>query len=133
MKKIAIAGLVLIGLGLGALALFSTGIFGCFNPTGYCRGNAPDPDRIGGPSWFLSHATPKERLDYHRERCLRSDATRSPEDATSCALETIAQDAHQYCVLYFLPPIRAKDEAEEAARQRNFETCKRNVLIQHGL
>ena len=33
----------------------------CLNPTGYCGGSStPDPDRIGGTSWFLWQSSAEE-------------------------------------------------------------------------
>lgn len=126
------AGVVALGLGMascsGALVLL-----GCHNPTGYCGGSSnPDPDRIGGPSWFLWDASAAERLAHYRDRCSTNDLLGSEPDVTSCAVQAIKEDAHQHCVSYYLPPPSPKDEAEEAERNSNYERCKQDVLDQHG-
>ncbi len=124
----AIVGTVVSGAGLVSCST----VFGCHNPTGYCGDNVPDPNRVGGPSWFLS-TTPDKRVAYHRDRCLSRDASLTPSEATACARRSIAEDAHHYCVLYYLPPIRPKDEAEAAERERNFSICKNDIRAQHDL
>jgi len=121
-----------IGFGFAACSI-PTAILGCHNPTGYCGGNTPDPDRIGGPSWFLWQATAEERFAYFHENCLESDPTMTPRQSEECALNGISIDAHQYCVLHYKPPTRPRDDAERDERERNFEACKRDVLSQHGL
>jgi len=121
-----------IGFGFAACAV-PTAILGCHNPTGYCGDNTPASDRIGGPSWFLSHATAGERLAYFRENCLERDPTMTPQQSEECALSSISTEAHHTCVLFYKPPIRPRDDAERDERQRNFEACKRDVLSQHGL
>jgi hypothetical protein len=52
---------------------------------------------------------------------------------SACALEGIKGDTHHDCVHYYLPPMRPKDDAEEAERERNYQSCKQKVLSQHGL
>jgi len=54
-------------------------------------------------------------------------------DVTACAIERIKNQAHSNCVQYYLPPTRPKDAAEEAQRNESFESCKRDILGQHGL
>lgn len=134
MRKTIWIGIAVIALGLGAASCSSTSnLLGCYNPTGYCGGSStPDPDRIGGPSWFLWDANAEERLAYYRESCSRNDQLTSARDVKSCAINDIKLDAHQYCVLYNLPPTRPKDAAEEAERNSNYERCKQDVLTQHG-
>ncbi len=117
-------------LGLGAASC--SDIVGCFNPTGYCGDNRPDPNRIGGPSWFLSTGA-DERMSYYRDRCATVRPSFTTNEVTACAVQEIAQNAHQYCVLYHKPPIRPKDDAEAAERERNYEQCRTGVLVQHGI
>jgi len=49
------------------------------------------------------------------------------------SLKRIKSQTHSNCVQYYLPPTRPKDAAEEAERDRRFESCKGEVLGQHGL
>ncbi len=50
MNKPIWLALDVLGLNFGmALCLGTSSISGCLNATGYCGGNTPDPDRIGGP------------------------------------------------------------------------------------
>lgn len=105
----------------------------CFNPTGYCGQSNLKSDRIGGPSWFLWDATPQERLSFYRERCLETDKSLPLDAATTCALGSIKDDAHHYCVHYYLPPDKSKSDAEKDERERNYQSCKRKVLAQHEL
>ena len=121
-------GAVVLGIGVASCSA----IVGCHNPTGYCGSNTPDPDRVGGPSWFIS-TTPDERMKFHFDRCMDSEAIQTANEATTCARENIASDAHQYCVSYYLPPHRPKDDAEAAAREARYATCKNEILAQHDL
>ncbi|MDX8352771.1 hypothetical protein [Cognatiyoonia sp. IB215182] len=134
MRTLTWIGLTVAALG-GGIAACSTAsvLLGCHNPTGYCGGNTPDPDRVGGPSWFLWQATAEERLSYYSTRCAERDPSQLHREVEDCALESIAQNAHQYCVLYYLPPTRPADDAEEAERDRNFAKCKTDLLSQHNL
>lgn len=126
------ASVVALGLGMASCST-SWNLFGCYNPTGYCGGkSSPDPDRIGGPSWFLWQASAEERLAYYQNIC-KEDQPLASKDVKSCAIQNIRQNAHHYCVLYNLPPTRPKDDAEEAARNNNYENCKKDVLGQYGL
>jgi len=120
---------------VGAMASCSNGErILCFNPTGYCGGSStPDPDRIGGPSWFLWQSSAKERLEYYKEECSTTSLSMLPNDVTTCALERIKYQTHSNCVQYYLPPTRPKDAAEEAQRNTAFERCKRDILNQHDL
>ena len=125
-------GIVALG---GAMASCSNGErLLCFNPTGYCGGSStPDPNRIGGPSWFLWQSSAEERLSYYNEECSTTSLPMPSNDVTTCALERIKYQAHSNCVQYYLPPTRAKDAAEAAQRNTSFESCKRDILEQHGL
>jgi len=106
----------------------------CYNPTGYCGGNStPDPDRIGGPSWFLWQSSAEERLAYYSKECSTSSLQMTSDEVKTCAIKRIKSQAHSNCVQYYLPPTRPKDAAEEAQRNKSFESCKRDVLVQHGL
>ncbi len=123
----------LVGMAVSGVGLVSCStILGCHNPTGYCGESVPDPNRIGGPSWFLS-ATADERITYYGDRCLSRDATLTSSETTACARQSIVQNAHQYCVDYYLPPMRPKGAAEAVARERDFSSCKTEILAQHGL
>ncbi|MEP6020675.1 MAG: hypothetical protein ABJ251_19555 [Paracoccaceae bacterium] len=130
MKRLFFGAVGVVILGIGAT--FGSVILGCHNPTGYCGGNTPDPDRIGGPSWFFT-TTPDERMKYNFDSCMDADTIQTSEEATACARTNIANDAHHYCVLYFLPPTRPKDDAEAAAREARFTKCKADILAQHDL
>lgn len=127
-----VSGIVVLG---GAVASCSNNQrLLCFNPTGYCGGSStPDPDRIGGPSWFLWQSSAEERLAYYREECSTSTMPMPSNDLTTCALERIKYQTHSNCVQYYLPPTRPKDAAEEAQRNTAFERCKRDILNQHDL
>jgi len=106
----------------------------CFNPTGYCGGGStPDPYRIGGPAWLLWQSSAEERLAYYRDECADSSMPMPSKDVTACAVDLIKSQTHSYCVQYYLPPMRPKDAAEEAQRERQFESCKGDVLGPHGL
>ncbi|MEQ3626408.1 MAG: hypothetical protein ABNH26_14410 [Celeribacter sp.] len=134
MKKSVWIAAGIIAFGLAMASCSSSKRILCFNPTGYCGGSStPDPDRIGGPSWFLWQSSAEERLAYYREECATTSLPMSSNDVTTCALEWIKSQAHSNCVQYYLPPIAPKDEAEEAQRNRQFESCKRDILEQHGL
>jgi len=126
------AGIVVLG---GAMASCSISERPpCFNPTGYCGGSStPDPDRIGGPAWFLWRSSAEERLAYYRRECSTGSLPMPSSDVTTCAIERIKNQAHSNCVQYYLPPTRPKDAAEEAQRNKSFESCKRDILGQHGL
>lgn len=113
-------------LATGMMATACTTIWGCHNPTGYCGKNVPDPDRLGGPSWFFG-ATPDKRLAYYADEC---SSTANPK---RCALSRIKLDSHDYCVLYYLPPSRPKNAAEQAQRDANYKQCRNKVLAQHDL
>ena len=123
-----------VGLG-GAMASCSNSQrLLCFNPTGYCGSSStPDPDRIGGPAWFLWQSSAEERMAYYRKECATGSLLMVSDDVTTCALERIKSQTHSNCVQYYLPPTRPKDAAEEAERDRRFESCKGEVLGQHGL
>jgi hypothetical protein len=134
MQKTIMIGFAFVTIGLGAASCSATSsLLGCSNPTGYCgRSSTPNPERIGGPSWFLWDANAEERLAYYHDNCSRNDRLTSAQDVMSCAINDIKLDAHQYCVLYNLPPTRPKDAAEEAERSSNYERCKQSVLAQHN-
>ncbi len=127
-----VAGIVALG---GAMASCSNSErLLCFNPTGYCGGSStPDPDRIGGASWFLWQSSADERLAYYSKECSTSSLPMSSDDVTTCAIERIKYQAHSNCVQYYLPPTTPKDAAEEARRNESFESCKRDILEQHGM
>lgn len=127
-------GVGIVVLGAAVASCSSSERLLCLNPTGYCGGSTtPDPDRIGGPSWFLWNSTAEERLAYYREECLTRSLPMPSNDATACALERIEFQARTHCVQYYLPPNTPKDAAEQAQRQMYFENCKRDVLEPHGL
>jgi len=134
MRKVIWLIVGVVGLG-GAMASCSNSQrLLCFNPTGYCGGSStPGPDRIGGPAWFLWQSSAEERMAYYRKECAASSLPMPSNNVTTCALEQIKFQAHSKCVQYYLPPTRPKDAAEEAQRDRQFESCKREVLGQHGL
>ena len=72
-------------------------------------------------------------MAYYREECSTSSLPGPSNDVTACALQRIKYQAHSNCVQFYLPPTRPKDATEKAQRDRQFETCKRDILKQHGL
>lgn len=125
------AGIFVLGVGLVSCSNALV-MFGCNNPSGYCGGSSnPDPDRIGGPRWFLWQANAEERLAFYRERCSMNDHLKDARDVTSCAVEKIRENALSYCVLYDFSPAGAESHAEDPERNNRIENCKQDVLGQH--
>ncbi len=92
----------------------------------------PDPDRIGGETWFLS-TTADERLAYYRGRCAdRSPESREDLDDEACAIRSIRAKALDVCI-YYETPRWVENGPTEAERLAGRVQCQNKVLGQHGL
>ncbi|KJZ20767.1 hypothetical protein [Loktanella sp. S4079] len=122
-------------LGSGLIMMFvavSLSACGCYNPTGYCGDNIPDPDRVGGPNWMLETSA-TERTAYMQAECAElPDVFLQGRSQTQCVRDKTREGVREACKSRFLPIQRVDDATRQQAYQTIYE-CERQVLRQHGL
>ena len=120
---------------MGLMAALSLTACGCYNPTGYCGDNIPDPDRVGGAKWMLE-TTAQEREAYFQAKCAETLANPAllPEGYTQsqCVRNQLRGVVRDTCFQRHTP-VRRLDDAEEEEAERATNACTREILRQHGL